>query len=98
MTGVEVGLLSVVAILVLIYAGLYVPIALGLVSFIAVWILRNSTEAPIYLLTLAASNRDCKECTAQYAASRLPCTLANTDSPFWPVDATRTQNRPFAPH
>ncbi len=56
MTGVEVGLLSVAAILILIYSGLYVPIALGLVSFVAVWILRDSTEAPIYLLTLAASN------------------------------------------
>jgi tripartite ATP-independent transporter DctM subunit len=56
MTGIEIGLLSVAAILILIYAGLYVPIALGLVSFIAVWILRGSTEAPIYLLTLAASN------------------------------------------
>lgn len=56
MTGTEVGLLSVAAILVLIYAGLYVPIALGLVSFVAVWALRGSTEAPIYLLTLAASN------------------------------------------
>jgi tripartite ATP-independent transporter DctM subunit len=56
MTGIEVGLLSVVAILVLIYAGLYVPVALGLVSFAAVWYLRGSLEAPIYLVTLAASN------------------------------------------
>ena len=56
MTGFEIGLLSVLAILVLIYAGLYVPVALGLVSFISVWLLRGSPEAPIYLLTLAASN------------------------------------------
>ena len=56
MSGFEVGLLSVLAILVLIYAGLYVPVALGLVSFISVWLLRGSLEAPIYLLTLAASN------------------------------------------
>ncbi len=56
MTGFEVGLLSVIAILVLIYAGLYVPVALGLVSFISVWLLRGTLEAPIYLLTLAASN------------------------------------------
>lgn len=55
MTGMEVGLISVVAILVLIYSGMYVPVALGLVSFISVWYLRGSTEAPIYLLTLAAS-------------------------------------------
>ena len=56
MTGFEIGLFSVVAILVLIYAGLYVPVALGLVSFVSVWLLRGSVEAPIYLLTLAASN------------------------------------------
>ena len=56
MTGFEVGLFSVLAILVLIYAGLYVPVALGLVSFVSVWLLRGSVEAPIYLLTLAASN------------------------------------------
>ena len=56
MTGLEIGLLSVVVILVLIYSGMYVPVALGLVSFISVWYLRDSTEAPIYLLTLAASD------------------------------------------
>ena len=56
MTGTEVGLLSVIGILVLIYAGMYVPVALGLVSFAAVWYLRGSLEAPIYLVTLAASN------------------------------------------
>ena len=56
MTGFEIGLLSVLAILVLIYAGLYVPVALGLVSFVSVWLLRGTLEAPIYLLTLAASN------------------------------------------
>lgn len=56
MTGIEVGLFSIIAILVLIYAGLYVPVALGLVSFVAVWYLRGSLEAPTYLVTLAASN------------------------------------------
>lgn len=56
MTGIEVGLISVIAILVLIYAGMYVPVALGLVSFVAVWLLRGSADAPIYLITLAASN------------------------------------------
>ncbi len=56
MTGLEIGLLSVVVILVLIYSGMYVPVALGLVSFISVWYLRDSMEAPIYLLTLAASD------------------------------------------
>ncbi len=56
MTGLEIGLISVILILILIYSGMYVPVALGLVSFISVWYLRGSTEAPIYLLTLAASS------------------------------------------
>jgi len=56
MTGLEIGLVSVVVILILIYSGMYVPVALGLVSFISVWYLRDSMEAPIYLLTLAASD------------------------------------------
>jgi C4-dicarboxylate transporter DctM subunit len=56
MTGLEIGLLSVIVILILIYSGMYVPVALGLVSFISVWYLRDSFEAPIYLLTLAASD------------------------------------------
>lgn len=56
MSGMEVGLISVIAILILIYSGLYVTVALGLVSFVAVWFLRGSLEAPVYLVTLAASN------------------------------------------
>ena len=56
MSGILIGLISVLAILILIYAGMYVPVALGLVSFISVWLLRDSLEAPVYLLTLAASN------------------------------------------
>jgi len=56
MTGLEIGLLSIVVILVLIYSGMYVPVALGLVSFISVWYLRDSLEAPVYLLTLAATS------------------------------------------
>ncbi|MEE2683826.1 MAG: TRAP transporter large permease subunit [Pseudomonadota bacterium] len=56
MTGFEIGLFSILAILILIYSGLYVPVALGLVSFVSVWLLRGSLEAPIYLVTLAASN------------------------------------------
>jgi len=56
MTGMEVGLLSVILILFLIYSGMYVPVALGLVSFFSVWYLREGLEAPIYLLTIAASS------------------------------------------
>jgi len=55
-TGIEVGLFTVIAIMILIYAGMYVPVALGLTSFAAVWYLRGGLEAPTYLVTLAASN------------------------------------------
>jgi C4-dicarboxylate transporter DctM subunit len=56
MSGMVIGLMSLLAILLLIYIGMYVPIALGLVSFVSVWLLRGSFEAPVYLMTLAASN------------------------------------------
>ena len=56
MTGMEIGLLSVLIILILIYSGMYVPVALGLVSFLSVWYLRGGLEAPVYLLTIAASS------------------------------------------
>ncbi|MBT3480657.1 MAG: TRAP transporter large permease [Opitutales bacterium] len=56
MTEIEVGLISVGLILVLIYSGLYIPVALGLVSFLGVWLLRGDIEVPIYLLSLAAAD------------------------------------------
>jgi tripartite ATP-independent transporter DctM subunit len=56
MAGLEIGLFSVLAILILIWAGMYVPVALGLVSFVSVWVLRGSLEAPVYVLTLSASH------------------------------------------
>lgn len=56
MTEIQVGIISVVLILVLIYSGLYIPVALGLVSFVGVWILRGNIEVPISLLSLAAAD------------------------------------------
>ena len=56
MTEIQVGLFSVGLILLLIYSGLYIPVALGLVSFIGVWILRGDIEVPISLLSLAAAD------------------------------------------
>jgi tripartite ATP-independent transporter DctM subunit len=53
MGGVELGVLSLAAIVVLIYAGLHVPIALGLVSFVAVWLMRGNFELAINLLGVA---------------------------------------------
>ncbi len=51
----EIGLLSVAMILVLIYAGMYVPVVLTLVSFLGVWLIRDNINIAISLLTLAAS-------------------------------------------
>ena len=53
MAGVEVGIASVITILVLIYAGIHVAVALGLVSFIGVWIYRGSIDVAISLLAAA---------------------------------------------
>ena len=53
MVGVEVGIASVIVILVLIYAGVHVAVALGLVSFVGVWVYRDSMEIAISLLAAA---------------------------------------------
>lgn len=56
MSGIEIGLVSVVLIVFLIYIGLYVPVALGLVSFIGVWVIKGNVQLPVYVLAQAASN------------------------------------------
>lgn len=56
MTGVEVGIASVVLIVLLIYTGLYITVALDLVSFLGVWIIRGDIELPISLLSLAVAD------------------------------------------
>jgi len=56
MTEIQVGLISVGLILILIYSGLYIPVALGLVSFVGVWLLRGDIDVPISLLSLAVAD------------------------------------------
>jgi len=53
MIGVEVGIASVFLILILIYTGVHVAVALGLVSFVGVWIYRGNVDVAISLLTAA---------------------------------------------
>lgn len=53
MTPVEIGLISVVAIVFLIYIGVYIPIALGLVSFLAIWIMRGNVDLSFALTKIA---------------------------------------------
>ena len=53
MVGVEVGIVSVFVILFLIYTGVHVAVALGLVSFIGVWVYRDSVHIAVSLLAEA---------------------------------------------
>ncbi|MEK9662630.1 MAG: TRAP transporter large permease subunit, partial [Alphaproteobacteria bacterium] len=55
MTGLEVGLVSVIAMLVLIYLGMHVPVVLALISFVGVWVIKGNVNIAISLLWLAAA-------------------------------------------
>ena len=56
MTSFEIGIASIILIVVMIYAGLYIPVALGLVSFLGVWIIRDNVQTAIDMLALAAAD------------------------------------------
>ena len=56
MSPVEIGMLSVLAIVVLVYMGLYIPIALGLVSFISVWIMSGKSILAFNFLKIAVGD------------------------------------------
>ena len=43
MSPVEIGAISVGLIVVLVYLGVYIPIALGLVSFMTVWFISGKS-------------------------------------------------------
>ena len=51
MGGIEFGIASVVLIVALIYMGLYIPVALGLVSFLGVWVIRGNVDIAVALLS-----------------------------------------------
>lgn len=56
MTGLEIGFISVGFIVLLIYSGMHVAVALSLVSFLSVTLQRGDPELAIRLLTLAAAD------------------------------------------
>jgi len=56
MTDIQVGLLSIVGILFLIYAGMHVAIALTLLSLLGVWLIKDNWIIAGKLLALAASD------------------------------------------
>ncbi len=56
MTPIEIGLISVVAIVFLIYAGLYIPVALGMVSLVSIWLMRDNFTLSLNLLKIAVGD------------------------------------------
>jgi len=56
MSPIEIGLISVAAIVVLIYLGVYIPIALGAVSFVSIWLMRDNFDLAMNLLKIAVSD------------------------------------------
>ena len=55
MTSLEIGVASVIAMLVLIYIGMYVPIVLALISFVGVWVVKGNINIAVSLLWLASA-------------------------------------------
>ena len=56
MTPIEIGLISVIAIVILIYAGVYIPVALGVVSFVSIWLMRDNFTLALNLLKVAVGD------------------------------------------
>lgn len=56
MTPIEIGLVSVVAIVLLIYSGVYIPVALGMVSFVSIWLMRDNFTLALNLLKIAVGD------------------------------------------
>lgn len=56
MSPIEIGLISVGAIIFLIYSGVYIPVALGVVSFISIWLMRDNFTLALNLLKVAVGD------------------------------------------
>ena len=56
MTPIEIGLISVIAIVFLIYSGVYIPVALGVVSFVSIWLMRDNVTLALNLLKVAVGD------------------------------------------
>ena len=56
MTGLDVGVISVILIVIFIYLGMYIPIALGLVSFVGVFVIKGNFDIAVALLTEAIAD------------------------------------------
>lgn len=67
MSPIEIGLLSVSAIIFLIYMGVYIPIALGVVSFVSIWLMRDNFDLSMNLLKVALGDS-----VMEYAFATVP--------------------------
>ncbi len=56
MTPVEIGALSVIAIVALVYLGVYIPVALGLVSFVSIWLISGKPILAFNFLKVASGD------------------------------------------
>ena len=56
MTPIEIGIVSVIVIVALIYVGVYIPIALATVSFVSIWLMRDNFTLAMNLLKVAVSD------------------------------------------
>ena len=56
MSPIEIGMISVAAIVFLIYMGVYIPVTLGVVSFVSIWLMRDNFDLAMNLLKVAVSD------------------------------------------
>lgn len=56
MTGIEIGLWSILALVLLVYSGLHVPIVMILVSFVGIWLIRDNPQLAGTMLAFAATD------------------------------------------
>jgi C4-dicarboxylate transporter DctM subunit len=56
MTPIEIGSLSVLAIILMIYIGVYIPVALITVSFVSIWLMRDNFDLSMNLLKIAVGD------------------------------------------
>jgi len=67
MSPFDIGTISILLIVGFIYLGLYVPIALGIVSFIGIWFIRDNATLAMNLLKIAISDS-----VTEYAFATIP--------------------------
>ncbi len=64
---IEIGFVSLVVIVFLIYSGVYIPVALGMISFLGVWFIKEDYDIALKLLGIAVSDS-----VAEYTFATVP--------------------------